>query len=206
MTFRGVFPLASEDDLLRQRYDKLTQIAQLGHRPYGQALNSRIHSRNSCGIRLETGRRTGRRRPGSRRRSNPDHAPHGQGRICSSASKRRAPADIRQERRSLESKDYELYQLSDIGDIIGVDGYLFRTRTGELSVHAEKLHFLSKILLALPEKWHGLEDVEIRYRQRYLDLIANPESRKIFVTRAKIISLIAAAIGRSAVSSKSKRR
>jgi lysyl-tRNA synthetase class 2 len=76
----------------------------------------------------------------------------------------------------------------DTGDIIGVEGYLFRTRTGELSVHAEKLTFLSKILLALPEKFHGLEDVEMRYRQRYLDLIANPESQKIFVTRAKIIA------------------
>jgi lysyl-tRNA synthetase class 2 len=75
-----------------------------------------------------------------------------------------------------------------LGDIVGVEGYLFRTRTGELSVHAEKLTFLSKILLAMPEKWHGLEDVEIRYRQRYLDLIANPESQKIFMTRAKIIS------------------
>src|SRR4029079_3588518 len=74
------------------------------------------------------------------------------------------------------------------GDIVGVDGYLFRTRTGELSVHAEKLTFLSKILRAMPAKWAGLEDVEIRYRQRYLDLIANPESQKIFVTRAKIIS------------------
>ena len=74
------------------------------------------------------------------------------------------------------------------GDLIGVEGYLFRTRTGELSVHAEKLTFLSKILLALPEKFHGLEDVEVRYRQRYLDLIANPESQKVFVTRAKIIA------------------
>ena len=84
--------------------------------------------------------------------------------------------------------DYSLYEGLDLGDIVGVDGYLFRTRTGELSVHAEKLTFLSKILLTMPEKWHGLEDVEIRYRQRYLDLIANPESQKIFVTRAKIIS------------------
>jgi lysyl-tRNA synthetase class 2 len=84
--------------------------------------------------------------------------------------------------------DYSLYEGLDLGDIVGVDGYLFRTRTGELSVHAEKLTFLSKILLAMPEKWHGLEDVEIRYRQRYLDLIANPESQKIFMTRAKIIS------------------
>ena len=76
----------------------------------------------------------------------------------------------------------------DLGDIVGVEGYLFRTRTGELSVHADKIYFLSKILLAMPEKWHGLEDVETRYRQRYLDLIANPDVRKVFVTRAKVIS------------------
>src|ERR1700724_1519966 len=89
---------------------------------------------------------------------------------------------------AVSEPDYALYQGFDLGDIVGVDGYLFRTRTGELSVHAEKLTFLSKILLSLPEKWHGLEDVEIRYRQRYLDLIANAESQKIFVTRAKIIA------------------
>jgi len=85
-------------------------------------------------------------------------------------------------------KDYALYEKLDLGDIIGVDGYLFRTRTGELSVHAEKLYFLAKTLYSMPEKWHGLEDVEIRYRQRYLDLIANPDARKVFVTRAKIIA------------------
>ena len=84
--------------------------------------------------------------------------------------------------------DYQLYQALDLGDIVGVEGYLFRTKTGELSVHAERLEFLSKILLAMPEKWHGLEDVETRYRQRYLDLIANPETRRVFVTRAKVIS------------------
>src|SRR5690348_17414319 len=84
--------------------------------------------------------------------------------------------------------DYALYEGLDLGDIIGVDGYLFRTRTGELSVHAEKLYFLAKTLYSMPEKWHGLEDVEIRYRQRYLDLIANPDARKVFVTRAKIIA------------------
>ena len=64
---------------------------------------------------------------------------------------------------------FELYQLLDLGDFLGVEGYLFRTRTGELSVHADKLTFLSKALLPLPEKWHGLQDVEARYRQRYLD-------------------------------------
>jgi len=85
-------------------------------------------------------------------------------------------------------RDYTLFTLLDLGDIIGAEGYLFRTRTGELSLHVEKLEFLSKTLLAMPEKFHGLEDVETRYRQRYLDLIANPESREVFVTRAKIIS------------------
>ena len=84
--------------------------------------------------------------------------------------------------------DYQLWGLIDLGDIAGTEGYLFRTRTGELSIHAEKLYFLSKILLAMPEKWHGLEDVETRYRQRYLDLIANPDVRRTFVTRSKVIS------------------
>ena len=89
---------------------------------------------------------------------------------------------------AVSESDYRLFKLLDMGDIVGVEGYLFRTRTGELSVHAEKLEFLSKTLLTMPEKWHGLEDVETRYRQRYLDLIANPEVRKVFVTRARIIS------------------
>jgi lysyl-tRNA synthetase, class II len=89
---------------------------------------------------------------------------------------------------AVPERDYKLYEILDAGDIVGVEGYLFRTRTGEMSVHAEKLTFLSKILLSLPEKWHGLEDVELRYRQRYLDLIANPESQKIFRTRARVIA------------------
>nr|MDQ2901736.1 lysine--tRNA ligase [Acidobacteriota bacterium] len=88
---------------------------------------------------------------------------------------------------SVDERSYQLFQLLDLGDIVGVEGHLFRTRTGELTVHADKIDFLSKILLAMPEKWHGLEDVEIRYRQRYLDLIANPEVRNVFVTRAKVI-------------------
>lgn len=89
---------------------------------------------------------------------------------------------------AVPEKDWNLWTLVDLGDIIGADGYLFRTRTGELSLHIEKLYFLSKILLAMPEKWHGLEDIEIRYRQRYLDLIANPEVRAVFLKRAKIIA------------------
>ena len=84
-------------------------------------------------------------------------------------------------------KGFELYKLLDLGDHIGVDGYLFRTRTGELSVHVEQIDFLSKDLLPLPEKWHGLTDVELRYRQRYVDLFVNPEVRDVFLKRTKMI-------------------
>jgi len=84
-------------------------------------------------------------------------------------------------------KGFELYKLLDLGDHIGVAGYLFRTRTGELSVHVDQITFLSKDLLPLPEKWHGLTDVELRYRQRYLDLIMNPEVREVFLKRSRLV-------------------
>jgi len=84
-------------------------------------------------------------------------------------------------------RDFELYKLLDIGDLIGVEGYLFRTRTGELTIHAERLQFLAKAVLPLPEKWHGLTDVEIRYRQRYLDLMVNEEVRTVFERRGKLV-------------------
>jgi len=87
-------------------------------------------------------------------------------------------------------RDFELFKLLDLGDLIGVEGYLFRTRTGELTVHAEHLYFLAKALLPLPEKWHGLTDVEIRYRQRYLDLMVNDEARLVFERRSKLIKAL----------------
>ena len=82
---------------------------------------------------------------------------------------------------------WSLYKLLDLGDHVGVSGYLFRTKTGELSVHVEKLTFLAKAMLALPEKYHGLADVELRYRQRYVDLFANLDAREVFVKRAKVL-------------------
>ena len=84
-------------------------------------------------------------------------------------------------------KGFELYKLLDLGDHIGASGYLFRTRTGELSVHVETITFLSKDLLPLPEKWHGLTDVELRYRQRYVDLAMNPEVREVFLKRGRLV-------------------
>jgi lysyl-tRNA synthetase, class II len=82
---------------------------------------------------------------------------------------------------------FALYKLLDLGDHIGVTGYLFRTRTGELSVHVETITFLAKAMLALPEKYHGLSDTELRYRQRYVDLFMNTDVREVFVKRAAVL-------------------
>ena len=82
---------------------------------------------------------------------------------------------------------FEEFKTWDLGDIVGVEGYVFKTKTGEISVHAKSIKLLSKSLLPLPEKWHGLRDKEERYRKRYLDLIANPEVKDTFVTRSLIL-------------------
>ena len=87
----------------------------------------------------------------------------------------------------LPERDFQIYQALDIGDFIGVEGAVFRTRTGELTVLAKEITFLAKSFLPLPEKWHGLTDVEVRYRRRYVDLIVNPEVRDVFVKRSLII-------------------
>jgi lysyl-tRNA synthetase, class II len=90
-------------------------------------------------------------------------------------------------RRDASAEAFRLFELMDMGDLVGVSGYLFRTKTGELTVWVEKLTLLAKSLLPLPEKWHGLADVEVRYRQRYLDLIVNAHAREIFARRAAIL-------------------
>lgn len=91
---------------------------------------------------------------------------------------------------SIGAESFESFETFDIGDIIGVRGRPFRTKTGELSIHASEVRLLTKSLLPLPEKFHGLTDVETRYRQRYVDLIVNPEVKEVFFKRARIIQLI----------------
>ncbi len=90
------------------------------------------------------------------------------------------------QKQHLSEADFAVFQLADVGDVIYAEGYLFFTKTGELSVHVERFTIATKSLLQLPEKWHGLTDVETRYRQRYVDLIANPEVREAFIKRARI--------------------
>jgi lysyl-tRNA synthetase class 2 len=182
--------LALEDELLRQRHERLAQITALGFRPYGQAYD---FTQTIPQILAEFGQKTAEdlavpikvriagRIQGVRRMGKA-------GFIHLTQNGERLQIYVRKD--AVSETDYKLYELLDLGDIIGAEGYLFRTKTGELSVHVEGLAFLSKILLGLPEKWHGLEDVETRYRQRYLDLIANSEVRKVFVTRAKIVGTI----------------
>ncbi len=91
---------------------------------------------------------------------------------------------------ALPALDFQIFKLLDFGDWVGVEGRLFRTKTNELTIWASRLHFLAKCLLPLPEKWHGLTDVEIRYRQRYLDLIVNPDARRVFETRSRVVGAI----------------
>jgi len=91
---------------------------------------------------------------------------------------------------AIGDEGFALYKLLDLGDHIGVSGYLFRTRTGELTIHVERLTFLAKAMLALPEKFHGLADVELRYRQRYVDLFSNLEAREVFVKRGKALKAL----------------
>ena len=93
-------------------------------------------------------------------------------------------------RDAIGADSYADFKKSDIGDIFGVEGFAFRTRTGEISIHAEKVTLLSKSLQILPEKFHGLTDVDTRYRQRYVDLIMNAESKDTFIKRSKILSAI----------------
>jgi len=180
--------LSLEDDLLEQRLARIRELEALGYRPYGnrfefthtipeilaqyssktaEELNPQVRVRIAG--RVQTIRRMGKA---------------GFAHLLQNGER----LQIYVKKDAVGERDFALYQMLDLGDIVGAEGYLFRTRTGELSVHVEHLEHLAKTLLSMPEKWHGLEDVEIRYRQRYLDLIANPESRRVFLTRAKIIA------------------
>ena len=93
-------------------------------------------------------------------------------------------------RNDLGDEDYALFKKYDVGDIIGIKGFVFKTRTGETSVHAKEVTLLSKSLQILPEKFHGLTDTDTRYRQRYVDLIMNPEVKNTFIKRSQILKEI----------------
>ncbi len=105
-------------------------------------------------------------------------------------AERQGTLQIHVRRDILPHREFRLTRLLDLGDWIGVAGPVFRTRTDELTVRADQVTFLSKALLPLPEKWHGLTDRDTRYRQRYLDLLGNPETREVFLRRARMVSAL----------------
>ncbi len=177
-----------EDRIFQQRFDKIARISELGFERYprkyeashtvtelreafdpkdGETLEEEQPAVSVCG-RLTTKRRQGKA----------GFANLKQGGL---------QIQIYVRRDEVSERDFELYKLLDAGDLIGVAGRVFRTRTGELTVRAAGLEFLSKSVLPPPEKFHGLQDVEIRYRQRSLDLMSNDSVRQTFVTRDRIV-------------------
>ena len=186
---RKDFPLQFEPrDQFEQRQKKLEQIQALGHDPYPREFR---WTDTAAGLVEKYGGSSGPELEANKREVRVA------GRIVSLRLMGRAGfAHLQGAGRRIQiyvkkdvvgDKGFQLFHLLDLGDVIGIRGHLFRTKTNELSVWVEEIFFLSKALLPLPEKWHGLTDVELRYRQRYLDLIANEKSRQVFVTRARII-------------------
>lgn len=179
-------PSASElTEVLRVRRDKLSSLMQAGSNPYQITKFDQTHHAQQIkdtytdGEEMNVsvaGRIMSKRIMG---KAGFAHLQDGSGSIQLYVS-----------RDSLGEENYAAFKSMDIGDIIGVKGYVFTTRTGEISVHAQSVTLLSKSLQVLPEKYHGLKDTDARYRQRYVDLIVNPEVRDVFVKRSRIISEI----------------
>lgn len=179
-----------ENEQVVQRQDKLEQLREQGYNPYpSQYL--RTHSIQQiatklCDLDEETLQAQGVLSTAGRIVALRLHGRSCFAHIFSNGYK--IQIYVRQDK--LSDSSYQLFKQLDIGDFIGVKGQLFRTRTGELTVEVGEWQLLTKALRPLPEKWHGLKDTETRYRQRYLDLLANEEARQIFVTRSRIVQAL----------------
>src|SRR4030065_1076820 len=173
------------DKFEQERFDKLLKLREKGVEPYGKRydntqpiksiLDSFVADRED--IRVKTAGRIATMRP------------HG----------KTAFVDIKDWTGKIQvyikldkvgAEQFEIFKLLDLGDIVGVDGVLFKTRTGEITIYADEFTVLTKSLLTPPEKWHGLKDVELRHRQRYVDLFTNTEVMETFLKRIKILKHI----------------
>ena len=180
-----------ESDLIRQRRENFQALSQLGLEPYPRRFE-RTHSVDQLveAHGGKTGEALEQEQPRARTA----------GRILAirsfgkanflviSDGKANIQVYIRKD--ALSERDFSLFKLLDFGDFVGVEGRVFRTKTNELTIWASALEFLAKCFHPLPEKWHGLTDVETRYRQRYLDLIVNPDSRQVFAVRSRVLAAI----------------
>jgi len=180
-----------EQNLFKLRQEKLEEIVKLGQPAYP---NQFLASHTVSQVRAQWGEAT------AEALESPRVTVAVAGRIMAIRSQGKAGfATLQQGGQRLQiyvrldavgEQGFALYKLLDMGDHIGASGYLFRTRTGELTIHVETLTFLAKAMLALPEKFHGLADVELRYRQRYVDLFTNLDAREVFVKRAKTLKAL----------------
>ena len=168
--------------LVEVRIQKLRELQQKGKDPFKITKYNRTHTSKDVKDNFETlegqdvtiaGRIVGKRIMG---KASFCHLQDTDGRIQSYVSTN-----------DLGEESYKEFKTYDIGDIVGIKGFVFKTKTEEISVHAKEVTLLSKSLRPLPEKWHGLKDPDLRYRQRYVDLIVNPEVKETFILRSKII-------------------
>jgi lysyl-tRNA synthetase, class II len=186
-----LFESEFEGNLFALRQDKLRQIAALGQQTYP---NQFVASHTVQAVRQKFGDLTAEVLDAERPKVTVA------GRLMAIRAQGKAGfAQLQQGGERLQiyvrldavgEQGFQLYKLLDLGDHIGVAGYVFRTRTGELTVHVDTITFLAKAMLALPEKYHGLADVELRYRQRYVDLFMNLDVRAVFVKRAQVLKAI----------------
>ncbi len=176
------------NDQMRERRLSLDEIIQQGFNPYPHKFDS-THTINEIIARLSS--KTGEELQTARPHIKAAGRIHAINKMGKAAFIRftdgRELLQIYLRSNEVDEKTWNLFKLLDLGDFIGVEGFLFRTKTGELSIHAESLTFLSKALTPPPDKYYGLHDIEIRYRQRYADLIANRSVREVFEKRSAII-------------------
>jgi lysyl-tRNA synthetase class 2 len=183
--------MEDHNELVQQRFKKLAEISAMGKKTYA----GRFDVSTSAQALIETYGNTTKEELESKRIevtvAGRIIAMRSFGKACFShiqdGSER---IQVYFQKNTLGEDRYALFKKIDIGDFIGVTGFLFRTKTNELTIEVEDFTLLSKALRPLPEKWHGLTDVELRYRQRYVDLIVNPEVKKVFLLRTKIIQAI----------------
>lgn len=181
----------SMNDLRQQRQDKMAKLQALGRNPYGNGyqpthLAEPIHTQWGAWDKEKLEAEKVEVAIAGRVMASRAFGKAGFLKI----QDRSGQIQVYCQQQHLSDEDFAVYQLADVGDIVFVEGFLFRTKTNELTVSADRFTVATKSLRPLPEKWHGLTDVETRYRQRYVDLIANPTVREDFIRRAKIVEAI----------------
>ena len=178
-------PEVDMNQLMQIRRDKLNKLKEEGKDPFEITKYNRTHTSKQVAQNYDelegkdvtvAGRIMAKRIMG---KASFCHIQDGEGRIQSYVSIN-----------ELGEESYKQFKEDDIGDIIGITGFVFKTKTGEISIHAKEVTLLSKSLRPLPEKYHGLKDTDLRYRQRYVDLIMNPEVKDTFLKRVQILQEI----------------